>query len=75
MTEEPHGTESPLLHLEALWNQGEHSDIVEPYGTMETILTLWDTLEPRGHYRVAGPYGIKGTTVNTVGFHGMEGPF
>ena len=74
MTEEPHGTESPLLHLDALCNQGDHSDIVGPHGTMETILTLWNPLEPRGHCSMAVSHGIKGTTVNTVGLHGMEGP-
>ena len=45
-----------------------------PHGTMETVLTLWDSLEPRGHYSMAGPHGIKGTTVNTVGLYGMKDP-
>ena len=49
----------PLSPWGSPQNQDEHCDTVGPHETLETIMTVWGVMEPRGHCDTARTHGAK----------------
>lgn len=67
---EPHWTTVPMCHSRALWNRGEHHEVIEPNGNRTLIRLLLDSnkkphgtqetlMEPRLQCVTEGPHGTQ----------------